>query len=102
MLFIAAVYAADTVLKSPERSVAPREDRSLPIVSKGDFAFRLLRHDTVKSLSICHRDLTFLPHVFRAAVGGDLEAGSLLQSLLQLANIFYNSYHVIMEKGRMS
>ena len=105
MLFIAAVDAADSVLKFPERSVAPPEDRPLSIVGKGNFTGWFLRHDTVKSLGGCHCDLTFLPHVFRAAVGGDLETGALLQSRFLLAQIFYHihvvsfSFHITFAKA---
>ena len=80
------------VLEFPERGVAPPKDRPPSIVGKGNFTLRFLRHDAVKPLGICHCDLPFLPHVLRTAVGGDLETGSFLQSLFQLAQIFYHTY----------
>lgn len=80
MLFSFAVDTADTIMEFPVGGITPPENKSLSIICKAHFMIRFVRHDTVKPLGICQRNLAFLARKFRPAVNKNLQTGPLLYS----------------------
>ena len=92
MRLVGKILGTQTVPELPRAGLFPCENSAPPVIPFADCVVRLAVHNTVKALSVCHRDLANLADALNPAVVNDFKPHVGFDCLFQLSRLSRRDY----------